>query len=142
MHKKTTTLSLLVVAAASVLLAGCGNSTTTQNLPTSAPNLTEGSSTSEKTANIVAKYDSPAGEEQVGFSLVVNKEGIITSAKTDVLGKAPASKMRQEAFSKEMSSALVGKKLADLSNIDRLGGSSLTTGAFNKSLSALKSQVM
>lgn len=94
-----------------------------------------------KKVSTIAKYQSPAGEEQVGFTLVVDDAGVIVDGKTDVLGKAPTSILRQEAFSKEFVTAVKGKKLKDLNKVDRIGGSSLTTGAFNKALTELKSQV-
>lgn len=88
-----------------------------------------------------ATYQSPAGPEEVGFSLVVDADGTIVEASTTVLAKSPISKMRQESFSENFSAAVAGKKLADLGAIDRVGGSSLTTGAFNQALQDLQAQI-
>lgn len=88
-----------------------------------------------------ANYQSPAGPEEVGFSLVVDADGTIVEASTTVLAKSPISKMRQESFSENFSAAVGGKKLADLGAIDRVGGSSLTTGAFNQALQDLQAQI-
>jgi hypothetical protein len=77
----------------------------------------------------------------VGFTLVVDNNGVITDAQTEVMGVAPTSKMRQESFAKELPKVVVGKKLADLTKVDRVGGSSLTTGAFNAALAKLKAQL-
>lgn len=93
-----------------------------------------------KTISYETSYLSPAAEEAVGFVIVVNSEGIITDAQTTVLAQAPTSVMRQESFAKEFPKVLKGKKLSELTNIDRVGGSSLTTAAFNKSIKEIQSQ--
>lgn len=95
---------------------------------------------SGKTVQLETEYQSPAGPEKVAFSLEVDAAGTIVAANTTVLGKAPTSIMRQEKFKAELPAAVVGKKLADLTQLDRVGGSSLTTGAFNAALDKLKAQ--
>lgn len=94
-----------------------------------------------KEVTTVATYRSPAGDEQVGFTLTVDDQGVITNALAKVMAKAQISVMRQESFAKDFPAAVVGKKLSELEKIDRVGGSSLTTGAFNQALSELKSQI-
>lgn len=95
----------------------------------------------QKTLSTTTSYQSPAGEEQVGFSLTVDQNGVITDAETEVLGKAPTSVMRQESFAEEFPSVLVGKKLSELESVDRIGGSSLTTEAFNEAIDDLRAQI-
>lgn len=92
-------------------------------------------------AEVETSYMSPAGEEKVGFTIVVDADGVITDAKTNIMAKAPTSVMRQESFAKELPKVLMGKKLASLTKVDRVGGSSLTTGAFNAALEELQSQI-
>ncbi|MBP9697742.1 MAG: hypothetical protein KBD65_00930 [Candidatus Moranbacteria bacterium] len=86
-------------------------------------------------------YKNPAGEDEVAFSLTVDDNGVITDAATEVLAIHDISKMRQVAFSDGLLAVLKGKKLNELSSIDRVGGSSLTTTAFNKALPELKAQL-
>lgn len=86
-------------------------------------------------------YSNPGGSDEVSFTVTVDGAGVITKAETGVLAKNPTSKMRQESFAAALPAAIVGKKLSELSNIDRVGGSSLTTNAFNASLAKLKSQI-
>lgn len=86
-------------------------------------------------------YMSPAGEESVGFILYVDDQGEIVDAQTDMMGKDPTSQFRQTSFAGEFPAAVKGKKLAELTSIDRVGGSSLTTGAFNQALAGLKAQL-
>jgi outer membrane biogenesis lipoprotein LolB len=143
----------------SLLLAACSakapettesTPTDTQMEQTTSPESTEmttGEETSdamqteEKVASVTTSYQSPAALEPVEFKLTVDSEGVITKAETVITTNQEISKMRQEAFAKELPTAVVGKKLSELTEIDRVGGSSLTTGAFNKALSDLKSQI-
>lgn len=95
----------------------------------------------EKKLSTKSSYTSPAGMEDVGFDVVVDKEGVITGATVEAMTDNQISKMRQEAFGQALPQVIVGKKLQDLSHIDTIGGSSLTTGAFNEALTSLKSQL-
>lgn len=158
MSKKTISL-LSVVIVSSLLLAACQSKPAESMTPdsstaeptammekeSSTPAATEGSDASmtKKGTEIsdVETYTSPAGEEQVEFKLTVDSTGMIVGADTVVMGKAPISKVRQEAFKKDFPSVVVGKKLAELEKIDRVGGSSLTTGAFNAAISKLQEQL-
>lgn len=83
-------------------------------------------------------YQSPAGPEDVKFTLVIDDEGVIVDAVTQVLAKNSTSIMRQEAFAADFPAALEGKKLASLTEIDRVGGSSLTTKSFNEAIATFQ----
>jgi len=97
--------------------------------------------TAEKQVSVRTHYNNPGGGDDVAFTLSVDSDGIITSATTDVLAVNPTSQMRQQAFAADFPQALVGKKLSELALIDRVGGSSLTTGAFNAALVELKAGI-
>jgi len=86
-------------------------------------------------------YVTPAGEEKVGFVLFVDADGVVTAAETEMLAKAPTSVMRQKSFAAVLPTVITGKKLSELTKVDRVGGSSLTTGAFNKALTELNAQL-
>ncbi len=94
-----------------------------------------------KSVTTKAVYKNPAGEDEVGFTLSVDAMGVIVDAKTDVLAVHDISKKRQMAFAEGLPAAVKGKKLSELSSIDKVGGSSLTTKSFNDALSTLKSQL-
>ncbi len=146
---KTTFLPITTVFAFSLLVSACTSTTPTATpttQPTEVPEETimqESQPSEDITTEVrtTTSYESPAGEEEVSFILMVDNEGIITEAQTEVLGKAPISITRQESFAAELPTAVVGKKLADLTNVDRVGGSSLTTGAFNAVLPELQNQL-
>ena len=103
---------------------------------TASPKSVEG-----KKVSTVIQYANPAGGDKVGFTLVVDQDGVIVDAETAVLGQSQISQTRQQSFASAFLTAVKGKKLRDLTAIDRVGGSSLTTGAFNASLDMLKSQL-
>ncbi len=94
-----------------------------------------------KTIRTVATYTSPAGEDKIAFVLGLDASGTIVSTLIESMTENEISKKLQGMFGEGFSGAIVGKKLSELSNIDRVGGASLTTGAFNQSLAALKSQM-
>jgi hypothetical protein len=94
-----------------------------------------------KKLSVSTSYGSPAGEEKVGFTLNVDANGIITGTETAVKATDDKSIKYQNAFKGGLSGAVVGKKLSDLTSIDKVGKASLTTNAFNKALSQLKSQM-
>lgn len=162
--QKTKLLSPIIgLVAFAVIFSACQSNTTPATDTT--PNETQQEITVEPTGAVMEKeestetdetsmeaaegetitlketYQSPAGPEEVGFTIVVDENGVITDAKTEQLAKAPISKVRQEAFAKDMPAAIKGKKLSELTKVDRIGGSSLTTGAFNAFLEKAKKQV-
>lgn len=152
------TITAVAVLAFGLILSACTSSTTSSN-----PSGDTGASSQMETTTQPAEsmliddttqlaeglqristtgtYQSPAQAEHVDFNLVVDEEGTIVDAASTVTSTNPTSQMRQTAFSEAFPQAVIGKKLSDLENLDRVGGSSLTTGAFNKALPELKSQL-
>src|SRR3989344_5070978 len=93
------------------------------------------------TASVTTHYNNPGGVDDVSFTLVVDDSGVITKAETGILAQGSTAKMRQESFAAAFPAVLVGKKLSEIEKVDRVGGSSLTTNAFNASLPKLKEQL-
>lgn len=94
----------------------------------------EGTQTTSKTVF----YNNPAGGDEVGFEVTTDQNGVITAVKTDIKAVHDISVRMQTNFAGEVESAVVGKKIAEL-KIDRIGGASLTTGAFKQFLSEINS---
>lgn len=111
--------------------------TPVQNSPASS----DAAPTTVKQSSVRTSYKTPGGEDEVGFRLTVDSEGTILTALTEVLAKNPTSIKRQEAFAEAFPQALQGKKISELTAIDKVGGSSLTTAAFNASLAQLKAGI-
>jgi hypothetical protein len=86
------------------------------------------------------KYQTPGGPEDVKFEVSVNN-GAISAVEVTTMGKSPITKEMQANFKANISKAIVGKKVAELGTIDRVGGASLTTRAFNIAFQGLKQQV-
>jgi hypothetical protein len=93
----------------------------------------------ERKVSVRTSYDTPAGSDDVGFSVVVDEDDIIRDAGVDVLATHEMSRVRQQSFAKELPEILKGKKLHELQALDLVGESNLTTEAFNESLEKLKS---
>jgi hypothetical protein len=91
--------------------------------------------------SVTTTYTNPAGEDQIRFILMVDDTGVILDAKTEILATHDVSKKRQMAFAEGLPAVVNGKKLSQLTGIDRVGASSLTTQAFNSSINQLKSQL-
>ena len=108
--------------------------------PTPAP-TTVAPAAAAKNVSTTIHYDEPSGGSDVKFTLTINKDGIVTDAATDILAVNGTAKRRQQSFAAGLPAVIKGKKLSTLSAIDRVGGSSLTTDAFNKGLAALKAQI-
>lgn len=147
---KSTALLLSTTIMASVLLTACTPSApasdTTQTQPseeTTAPSTSDTTTkmTNSKDVSVDAPYESPAGEESIGITLSVDENGVITDAKAEVKATEEKSIVRQQAFADGLPTAVKGKKLSELTKIDKVGGSSLTTQAFNEALVKLKAQL-
>lgn len=114
-----------------------GKMSPTDTKGTTGSNLKAG----EKQLSTKTSYTNPSGSDEVGFKVTVDASGVVTDAAVDVLAVNGISKTRQTAFAEGLPQALKGKKLSELSSIDKVGGSSLTTGAFNAALPQLKAQL-
>lgn len=136
-------LGILVVAAGVVIWKNMDETGVVTGENGSGDKKTSGTDmlVAEKKLSTKASYQSPAGEEEIGITVMVNSEGVIVDANAEVLATHAISKTRQLAFAEGFPEALKGKKLSELTSIDKVGGSSLTTGAFNVSLTELKGQL-
>ena len=94
-----------------------------------------------KKVSVKSEYETPAGSDPIGFSVTVDKEGIITDAALEVLASNEISEKWQQNVAKLLPTAIKGKKLSELTKVDKIGGSSLTTEAFNAALPQLKAQL-
>ncbi len=73
-------------------------------------------------------YNTPEGVVPIEFDVTVT-DGIITAASAKTLATTDTSKYNQDNFVKAVSAKAVGKKAKDF-KVDAIGGSSLTTAAF------------
>lgn len=83
----------------------------------------------------VVQYQSPAGTDDVEFSVTV-ENGIITAVSSRTLATNDGSKYNQDKFASEVAGKVVGKSVKDF-DLDVVGGASLTTAAFEQFVQSL-----
>lgn len=94
-----------------------------------------------KKVSAVAKYMATEDkEDELRFVLTVDKGGVITEVAT-LDAKTNEVPEKKKEFNQQVSVMIVGKKLSELSSIDNVAKSSLTTKAFNSVVDQLKAQL-
>ncbi len=83
-------------------------------------------------------YQSPAGPEEVGVTMTLEAD-VVTAVEVEPMPDNPTTTMYQERFAGGISDAIVGRKLDDLT-VDKVAGSSLTSGGFNEAADKIKSE--
>ena len=115
-------------------LAGCADSATTDSGADAAVTGPYEDGTFEATAD----YQSPNGTETIKVTLTLEGD---TVTEVEVEGKSadpsPEVIRYQGEFEDGIAAEVVGKKLDDL-QVDRVGGSSLTSGGFNEAVEQIK----
>lgn len=136
---KNTLIAPLALLASITLLTSCTDRddksvtlpttpTTTVKVETPTTNTSGLSVVAPLTRKETLSYNTPEGMVPVEFDVTVT-DGIITAAAAASKADKETSKGYQDAFVKEVSSKVVGKKAKDL-KVDAIGGASLTTAAF------------
>ncbi|MEG9248733.1 hypothetical protein V6S67_11635 [Arthrobacter sp. Soc17.1.1.1] len=83
-------------------------------------------------------YQSPAGPEEVGVTMTLEAD-VVTAVEVEPMPDNPTTTMYQERFAGGITDAIVGRKLDDLT-VDKVAGSSLTSGGFNEAADKIKSE--
>ena len=84
-------------------------------------------------------YSTPGGQEKLKVDLTLSADGTITALTVTPEGKSPNSKIFQGKFSSGISDVAVGKSISTLS-VDKVAGSSLSSGGFNAALDDIAGQ--
>lgn len=159
----TTTKDLALAAAALGLagtLAACGASQTTgtdaeaEAAPSSASGAgtTDEAATTEATTDEAAEsgtyadgtytatggYVSPGGAQEVTVSLTLAGD-VVTAVEVTPGASDPQSEQYQEKFASGIADVVVGVALDDL-EVDKVAGSSLTSGGFNEAVEAIRAE--
>lgn len=142
LHDSKTTVALLAGLTLVGALAGCtGTSADAGSPDTGTGTGTEPSADAvyaDGTYEAAGEYQAPSGTESVDVTITL--EGDIITA-VEVVGGAsdPQAKIQQGNFVGGISAAVVGKDI-DAIQVDKVGGSSLTSGGFNKAVDAIKAE--
>ncbi|MEW1834042.1 FMN-binding protein [Microbacterium sp. NPDC079995] len=134
-------------AAASVaglaLLAGCAGQTTTGGGESSQPSADAGSGSSsgtyeDGTYTAEGSYQTPETVETISVTLTL-ESNVVTAVEVTGDPQARESEQYQSEFIGGIQDEVVGKNLDDLS-VDRVGGSSLTSGGFNAAVAEIRTE--
>ena len=130
-----TSAGVFAAVALATTLAGCATAAD----DTSADTTTESTSTgpyTDGTYEASGSYQSPNGTESVDVTITLEGD-IITAVEVVGNGDNPDSKRYQGEFIDGIADEVVGVDIDDIS-VDRVGGSSLTSGGFNAAVEEIK----
>ncbi len=152
--------SALIGIAGALLLAGCAaesssaeTATATPTTATSSPQPTTEASPSATGSESAAvsdstykdgtytadgSYQTPETVEKVSVTVTV-ADDTVTAVEVTGDPQAPESKNYQSKFISGISAQVVGKKLDEIS-VDKVSGSSLTSGGFNQALDTIRTE--
>jgi hypothetical protein len=95
---------------------------------------------SKKVSAVVKYMATEDKEDELRFVLTVDKQGNITEVAT-LDAETNEVPEKKKSFNEQVSVMIVGKKLSELSAIDNVAKSTLTTNAFNSVIDQLKAQL-
>lgn len=83
-------------------------------------------------------YQAPSGTETIEVTITLKND---TIESVEVVGEAtdPQAKLHQGEFINGISGIVVGKNIDEI-QVDKVGGSSLTSGGFNAAVDAIKAE--
>ena len=85
-------------------------------------------------------YQSPNGSESVTVTLTL-AANTVTAVTVTGDGQSPNSKNYQEMFANGIGAEIIGKNIDELA-VDKVAGSSLTSGGFNDALATIKADAL
>lgn len=87
-----------------------------------------------------AEYQTPARTElEIAVTLTLDDAGVVTEADIEYDGTPGYSNANQERFDAAYKNEVIGRPLEDIS-LSRVGGASLTSGAFNDAVATIADQ--
>jgi uncharacterized protein with FMN-binding domain len=144
-----TSKNAAVALAAFALLgtvAGCSSAAdtasgtdtgTTTETETDSGTTTSGTYT-DGTYDASASYQSPNGTESIDVEITL-ADNVITAVTVTGNGESPDSQRYQGEFENGIADVVVGKNIDEIS-VDKVAGSSLTSGGFNDAIEQIKSE--
>jgi len=120
--------------------SGTDTGTTTEtdtNSGTDSGTTTSGTYT-DGTYDASASYQSPNGTESIDVEITL-ADNVITAVTVTGNGESPDSQRYQGEFENGIADVVVGKNIDEIS-VDKVAGSSLTSGGFNDAIEQIKSE--
>jgi hypothetical protein len=115
---------VVVVLSLAGTLAGCATSATLRG------------PYRDGTYRETATYESPNGTEEIDVTVSLKKD-VITTVTVAGQASGPQAQFHQSEFRDGISAVVVGKNIDEIS-VNKVGGSSLTSGGFSKAIEAIK----
>lgn len=130
-------LSLLATG----FLASCGSDdpadSNTRGAETSTTQPAEGTDSAAAfvpgTYQATGQYPTPGGLQGIGVTISLDESGTITEAEVEPKAQTGNSVQFQAKFAGGIASEVVGKPILEL-DVDKVSGSSLTSGGFNRAI--------
>ena len=85
------------------------------------------------TFKATGQYPTPGGLQAIGVTITLDTAGKITEASVQPKAQTGNSVQFQGKFASGIAAAVVGKSILDL-DVDKVSGSSLTSGGFNRAI--------
>ena len=123
-------------SSAAETASGTDTGTTTET-DTNSGTTTSGTYT-DGTYDASASYQSPNGTESIDVEITL-ADNVITAVTVTGNGESPDSQRYQGEFENGIADVVVGKNIDDIS-VDKVAGSSLTSGGFNDAIEQIKSE--
>ena len=122
------------------LVTNTSPATTPEPIPIAPVSVTPKTTYKDDIYTVTTSYTAPSRTTHKVTATLKIVNDVVTEARVNFSGeKAETSSQYQNSFSQNYQSEVVGKKLDSIS-LSRVGGASLTTGAFNKAFVQVKAQ--
>lgn len=140
LHDTRTTVAVLTGLSLVGALAGCA----TTDAPAAPDTTDQGTDTGSTPAGAYtdgtytesADYQAPSGTESIDVTITL-ADNVITDVQVTGHATDPEAKLHQGQFAVGIAAAVVGKDI-DSIQVDKIGGSSLTSSGFNDAVDAIK----
>lgn len=143
MRTSTTATAVLGGLALVGALAACSTPAATTDTGSDAGSgttndapATTGGTYKDGTYTESASYSAPSGTETVDVTLTL-ADNVITAVEVTGHATDPQAKEHQGEFKDGIAAVVVGKNIDEI-QVDKVGGSSLTSGGFNKAVDLIK----
>ncbi len=131
-----TSTATSAAAAAATSAAATSDAATSEAATTEAAAAASTSTYKDGTYTATGSYTSPGGTEEVTITLTL-ADDVITAATAEGGATKPPSSQYQSEFVNNFAALIIGKDI-DAVSLDKVAGSSLTSGGFNAAVETIK----
>jgi uncharacterized protein with FMN-binding domain len=99
---------------------------------------TEAGGYTDGTFSATGSYQTPGGEESIGVTVTL-ESGTVADVRTEPMPSNPTTELYQGKFTSGIKEQITGTPIDEL-NVDKVSGSSLTSGGFRDAIEQIKSE--